>query len=204
MDSIQKHSTLYSLPILFTLHSTLCVLQYSTLQTTTAARLAQEVEYKQLNMSTLNVQYCSAWPNPGTPPTFQGCNYLYRVNQMCITIFKLTLTLIGQILEHVLPFIFFTLPFLLYVYNRQIVKEIIRWLSCHWQQRQNIHTLKVMCQNFSLNLDPIGVQINSVCNPCFKEKVFWLKVLQLKFKCLIYCSCKLMLTFVQYELMNMI
>ena len=32
-------------------------------------------EYKQLSMCTLSVQYCSAWPKPGNPPTLQGYNF---------------------------------------------------------------------------------------------------------------------------------
>jgi hypothetical protein len=36
--------------------------EYSTLQTSTEARLAPLVEYKELSMCTLSVQNCSAWP----------------------------------------------------------------------------------------------------------------------------------------------
>jgi hypothetical protein len=38
------------------------LVEYSTLQTSTEARLAPLVEYKQLSMCTLSVQYCSPWP----------------------------------------------------------------------------------------------------------------------------------------------
>ena len=34
-------------------------------------------EYKQLSVCTLSLQYCKAWPKPGTPPTLQGCNLFY-------------------------------------------------------------------------------------------------------------------------------
>ena len=33
------------------------------------------VEYKHMNLCTLNVQYCSAWPKPGNPPTLHGCKF---------------------------------------------------------------------------------------------------------------------------------
>ena len=38
--------------------------EYSILQTSTEARMAPLVEYKQLSMCTLSVQNCSAWPLP--------------------------------------------------------------------------------------------------------------------------------------------
>ena len=38
------------------------LVEYSTLQTSTEAGLVQLVEYKELSMCTLSVQYCSAWP----------------------------------------------------------------------------------------------------------------------------------------------
>ena len=49
--------------------------KYSTLQTSTEARLASGVVYKDLSMCALSVQYCSVWPTPGTPPSLQGCNF---------------------------------------------------------------------------------------------------------------------------------
>ena len=48
---------------------------YSILPTSTEARLTPGVEYKHL---TLSVHYFSAWCKPGTPPTFQGYNFLSR------------------------------------------------------------------------------------------------------------------------------
>jgi hypothetical protein len=51
--------------------------EFSTLQTSTEARLTSEVEHKQRSMCTMSVQYCSAWPKPGTPPTLQDCNFFF-------------------------------------------------------------------------------------------------------------------------------
>ena len=52
--------------------------EYSTLQTSTEARLTSEVEHRQLSISTMSLQYCSAWPKPGTPPTLQCCNFSHK------------------------------------------------------------------------------------------------------------------------------
>ena len=32
------------------------------------------LQYGQQSICLPSVQYCSAWPKPGTPPNFQGCN----------------------------------------------------------------------------------------------------------------------------------